>query len=102
MSLVCAAPTAYATKIHRRPVCETRLQEYLTAHGISYDKFARTLGVNPLSVSHMANGRVIPRLVVAFKIEYVTAGAVPATSWLESQIGKELWASFTRGMSRER
>ena len=55
---------------------------------VSSFAFARLLRVDPKTVIALAAGRQLPTLVLAFKIERATAGAVAASSWLGTELGR--------------
>lgn len=59
----------------------TPLSTYLAETGQSHAEFARRLGVTDSAVWRWAHGKRKPGIEVAFDIERLTAGAVPAASW---------------------
>lgn len=70
---------------------DTLLLKWLNDNGVSDRAFARMIGCSVPSVGFWAHGRVLPGLVSAFKIERVTHGQVPATSWLGTRLGRAAW-----------
>jgi hypothetical protein len=70
---------------------DTLLLKWLQDNGVSDRMFARMLGCSVPSVGFWAHGRVLPGLVSAFKIERITHGQVPATSWLGTRLGRAAW-----------
>ena len=73
---------------HKRPQCETPLRQFLDANGLSLRAFAERLGCSWRTVQNWSAGQVVPSLAYAYRIEEVTAGAVPMVSWLGTDIGK--------------
>jgi predicted transcriptional regulator len=76
---------------YRRPAEETALERYRQKHGLSFWKLGHLLETDSRSVEMWCRGRQMPSLVRAFKVEALTQGAVPAESWLETSLAKELW-----------
>lgn len=66
----------------------TKLDDWRTSKGWSYDKMAKFLRVSMISVRRWCNGQTIPSLPMAFWIEYRTKGGMPVVAWLNTQIGK--------------
>ncbi|MGR3498221.1 MAG: helix-turn-helix transcriptional regulator [Limimaricola soesokkakensis] len=60
-----------------------RLSEYLTENGTSQRAFADKIGVSPSYLNELVKNLKQPRLDLAFEIERVTHGAVPARSWVK-------------------
>lgn len=60
-----------------------RLSEYLTKTGTSQRAFADKLGVSPSYLNELVKNLKQPRLDLAFRIERITKGAVPARSWIK-------------------
>jgi hypothetical protein len=50
------------------------------------------VGCNPKMVDYWADGRCIPSLPYAFRIESITKGGVSAATWLGTPQGRLLWA----------
>lgn len=69
--------------------------------GTSKQTFANRVGVVRRTVDWWADGRVIPTLVAAFRIEQVTEGAVPVASWLGLDIGRALWEQMVATAEKE-
>ena len=61
------------------------LDEHLKQNGIRRRDFAEEIGVHESVLSRYCNGLARPALDTAFAIERATAGAVPASSWVEDQ-----------------
>lgn len=81
----------YSLPAYKRPKCATPLQEWIDQVGVSYYWIAKKLKVHPQVVTKWARGQVLLGLINAFKIERLTKGAVPAVSWLATEIGKVAW-----------
>ncbi len=45
---------------------------------------AKALGVSQSTLSELENGKLVPKVDTAGRIERVTAGAVPVTSWIDA------------------
>lgn len=87
-----AAPAFYGKlPAHKRPVTPTLLHEWLAARGTSRNKFARQIGVNHKTVDYWCDGRVMPELVPALRIEAITEGGVPVESWVGTPLGRMMW-----------
>lgn len=56
--------------------------EYITKSGDSRAAWAARVGVSRSYLSDMLNGKKTPSLDVAVRIERLTGGAVPASSWI--------------------
>jgi plasmid maintenance system antidote protein VapI len=67
------------------------LDQFLSDSGWSTKAFAEKLGIDRKRLEYMRNGQNLPTLVWAFKIERETAGKVPASSWLATEIGQAMW-----------
>ena len=57
------------------------LTKYRKEAGVSQRAFAELIGVDQSLISRWEAGANSPTLPVAFKIEAVTGGKVPAASW---------------------
>ena len=83
---------AYARKAYNkgeRAPLETPLRAYLDAHPeVSPYELAKQLGCDYKSVRMWSNGWTMISLVYAFKLEQVTQGAIPASSWLGTELAK--------------
>ena len=62
------------------------LQAYLLRVNLRQSEFAALVGSTQATISKLVNGSVQPSLDLAVRIERVTAGAVPATSWVPEAI----------------
>lgn len=86
--------TIYTMKrVDKRPRSPTTLQVWLSKRDLSRFAFAKEVGCDPRLVALWADGRVLPGLIYAFKIERATKGGVPVTSWLGTELGRTLWNS---------
>ncbi|WP_298494543.1 helix-turn-helix transcriptional regulator [uncultured Maritimibacter sp.] len=61
----------------------TLLKTYLSENAIPQKGMAVRLGISRGYMSEIVNGDKTPGLELAFAIERETAGAVPASSWIE-------------------
>jgi transcriptional regulator with XRE-family HTH domain len=59
----------------------SKLRDYLTATGKSQRAFAREADIDTSFLSRLCSGEARPGLDLAFRLERLTAGAVPASSW---------------------
>ena len=67
-----------------RPVEKwNKLGEWVVAHGWTRQQLADALGITKGSVDRFCNGLRRPNLEMAFQIEDLTEGAVPARYWLQ-------------------
>jgi lambda repressor-like predicted transcriptional regulator len=64
-------------------VAMEKLKAYIAKEGISARAFAQRVGLSPSGLHGLMHKRNAPSLQVAFAIEDVTGGAVPARSWIE-------------------
>jgi len=72
---------------------ETPLNAWLDAHpDWSAYRIAQLMGISYATVGSWRWGRYIPGVVHAFKLEAVTNGGVPASSWLGMDSAKRIWA----------
>ena len=85
------SPPIAGKNARKRPPSITPLSLWLKANQKSQCSLARDLGCDPKLVKLWTTGRVIPGLVYAFKIERQTEGGVPASSWLGTPLGREMW-----------
>lgn len=58
-----------------------KLREYLTRVHVPQQRFAEQIGRTQGSVSRWCAGRVVPDLDTLLKIERITNGEVPVSSW---------------------
>jgi len=61
---------------------DTKLKSWLRENGTTYQQFADKLDVTLSAVSHWANGRRIPPIGTALRIEDLTGGQVTARDLL--------------------
>lgn len=61
---------------------ETELSRWLARSGTNRGEFATKLGMERTSFDRYARGERVPDVRLAFKIEELTDGAVPARSWV--------------------
>lgn len=80
----------YKAMPEARPTCDTPLRRWLEKEGLSAEQFAKHVGASFALVSRWADGRSIPHLVHAARVEMLTGGEVPAAAWLATEIGKSL------------
>lgn len=57
------------------------LAAYLERHDISQSAFAKQIGIHPSVASRYISGEARPGIDVAFLIQRLTHGEVPAESW---------------------
>lgn len=62
--------------------------EYITRSGLSRAAWAAKIGISRSYLSDLLNGKKDPSLRVAVDIERLTAGAVPASSWMPEADGQ--------------
>lgn len=60
------------------------LREHILSSGESYATWAARLGITPPFLSNLMNGKRLPSLALAVRIEAETGGAVPPSSWFQS------------------
>lgn len=75
----------------KRPKRPTPLSEWLLLKKMSKNQFAKRVGISLQCAQNIAVGRSLPGLIMAFKIERVTSGEVPAVSWLGTELGRYYW-----------
>ncbi|MBL8922822.1 MAG: hypothetical protein JNJ54_28495 [Myxococcaceae bacterium] len=61
---------------------ETELSHWLARSGVNRGEFATKLGMERTSFDRYARGERVPDVRLAFRIEDLTDGAVPARSWV--------------------
>lgn len=59
------------------------LLTWLRANKMRRYQLAEKVGISATQLSAYIKGRNNPKLEVAYRIERITDGAVPATSWIE-------------------
>ncbi|WP_084295522.1 helix-turn-helix domain-containing protein [Cereibacter johrii] len=74
-----------------------KLSQYLTDNRTTQRDFAARLGTSASYLSEIAGGRKTPSLELAFAIERLTAGAVPAASWLAACDGADVAQEDEKG-----
>lgn len=62
----------------------TKLSAYLDSNNIRQEAFATRAGTTQATISKLASGAQLPSLDLAIRIERLTAGAVPASSWISA------------------
>ena len=72
--------------------------DYLEEAGIGQALFAESIAVTQATISRLASGKMTPSLELALKIEIVTKGAVPMSSWCDPRLGN-LQAEVTKEAS---
>lgn len=70
---------------------EIPLRVWLDENGKTPYWIAKNLCVFPRIVGRWMAGQCIPDLVSAYKIERLTRGEIPVSSWLSTPLGKHLW-----------
>ncbi len=58
-----------------------QLYQYLNDENISQTDFSEKIGVTQPTLSRYVNGDIIPSVIIAYKIEKVTKGAVTCKEW---------------------
>lgn len=66
-----------------------KLATYLKEHSLTQKRFAASVRVKQATISRVMGGQIRPSLELAVKIERVTAGAVPAASWVPVEIDEQ-------------
>lgn len=67
----------------------TSLARYLKANELTDAAFALTVGRERSVITKLRHGKASPSLELAFLIERETAGAVPASSWVNASEAAE-------------
>lgn len=62
-----------------------QLATHLKAAGIKRNEFAKSVGISAPYLTQILGGLKRPSLDLAFRIEQVTQGAVPASCWVSHQ-----------------
>lgn len=75
----------------RRPKSITPLELWRRARGITVQQISDGTGICYLSVLYLCDGRRIPSLINAFRIEQYTSGGVRADAWLGTELGRSMW-----------
>lgn len=63
----------------------SKLRHFMTENGIKQADFAASIGATQGLVSRLIGGTALPSLKLAARIERVTGGAVPASSWIPTE-----------------
>jgi transcriptional regulator with XRE-family HTH domain len=63
----------------------TLLSQHMSRHGLNDSEFADKIGKDRTSVNRWKNGKGVPTLEDAAKIESVTGGEVPMRSWIAQE-----------------
>lgn len=83
---------AWGGKIaYKRPTCLTLLRQWLDEKGMTLDAFARLVGCNTNTAKYWRAGQTLPDIVYAFRIDEVTQGGVPVSSWMGTEIAEATW-----------
>ena len=61
----------------------SNLSEYIASKGMTRSEFAKTVGISAPYLSEILSGAKRPSLNLAFRIEEITGGEVPASGWVE-------------------
>jgi transcriptional regulator with XRE-family HTH domain len=83
-----ATPIYGKTAPNKRPISDTPLSAWLKAHNVSQYELAKKIGADPKMVNLWATGRAEIGLIYAFVLERATAGGVPVSSWLGTELFK--------------
>lgn len=75
-----------------RPHCDTPLRQWLVDNRMTMAEFARQFGCDGLTAQYWTYGQVLPSYVNAFRLDAFTNGAIPAASWLGTEVGKAEYA----------
>lgn len=76
-----ATPVYGKTPAHKRPKGDTPLRVWISRTGTSHFALARAVGCDPKMIGRWADGRALPGLAYALKLERVTQGGVLVHSW---------------------
>lgn len=74
-----------------RPVEVTLLEEYRVGRALTIDGLARDIGASRNAVRNWLLGSQLPTIPWAYRIEEVTDGAVPVSSWLGTKLGSSIF-----------
>jgi DNA-binding XRE family transcriptional regulator len=66
--------------VHILPM--SKLRKYLADTGVGQSDFAKQVKASQATVSKLINGRAVPSLSLAVRIERVTLGEISAASWV--------------------
>jgi len=59
-----------------------KLEYYLKEKNLTKTEFAERVGIHLSYITHLVKGRRVPSLSVALKIQDLTDGEVPVTTWV--------------------
>ncbi len=65
-----------------------KLRAFLDEEGLTQQAFAELIGRQQATVSRLLNRTALPSLSLAVRIEQVTSGRVPVSSWTTSMPGQ--------------
>lgn len=88
--------TIYSKPTNERPMCETALRIWMSETGTTAATIARQVGRARALVGWWADGKQMPSLIDAFKLEQLSEGKVPVASWLGTELGQHLWNNIGR------
>lgn len=74
---------------------ETPLAAWMRREAVSPYEVARRTGISYKQICQYRDGRALPSLVSAFKIERATNGAVSPVLWLGTPLGRHHWEKRT-------
>jgi predicted transcriptional regulator len=74
----------------------TLLHDWMMQEGVSLNALSARLGVHKTSVQAWRVGSGLPSLPAAFRLEQVTKGKVPASSWLVTTVGRTMYEQMLR------
>ena len=66
-----------------------KFKEYLKTSFVLQEKLAADLGISQPMISRLKSGAGLPSLKLAIKIERISGGKVPVTSWIPEEKPKK-------------
>lgn len=84
----------YSGAWQKRPISESPLQAYLKKHDVSRAEFSARVGASLMTVVAWCQGRVLPSLVYAYRIDEETGGEVSPAMWLGTELGRAAWKTI--------
>ena len=66
-----------------------KLEKYLKHRGVTQRHFAKKIGTTPNNLSSLINGKSIPGIRLAYKIEKATGGLVTLYDWVPEDDKKD-------------
>lgn len=69
----------------------TLLDKWMNEQGLSTYTLGRMVGIDKSCIQAWRTGSGVPTLVAAFRLEEVTRGRVPASSWLATTVGLHMY-----------